>query len=234
VARRRAATGPHGHPHREASEASTGLVGYEVHRAARIAAVGHGGQVLLSSTAAGLVQDALPADVAVRELGAHRLKDLGRPEVLFQLVAHGLRSEFPPIRSLDNPELPNNLPASLSPFVGRGAELAEIRALVLGSRLVTLTGAGSDGRHRRAGAASGGQLLPARLAAQSHPGPERPHHPRQLRARHRRRRQARRPHRPELPQGLTRRHLARAARRRRRAGLPGPIALAAHRGRRGR
>ena len=134
----------------EASEAATGLVGFEVHRAARIAAVGHGGQVLLSSAAAGLVEDSKPPDVALRALGAHRLKDLGRPEVLFQLVAEGLRSEFPPLRSLDNPELPNNLPASLSPFVGRGAELAEVRALVLDSRLVTLTGAGGSGKTRLA------------------------------------------------------------------------------------
>ena len=134
----------------EASEASTGLVGFEVHRAARIAAVGHGGQVLLSSAAAVLVEDSLRGEIGLRDLGTHRLKDLGRPEVLFQLVAEGLKSEFPPLRSLENPELPNNLPASLSPFVGRSAELAEVRALVLDSRLVTLTGAGGSGKTRLA------------------------------------------------------------------------------------
>jgi predicted ATPase/class 3 adenylate cyclase len=134
----------------EAWEASTGLVGYEVHRAARIGAVGHGGQVLLSSAAAGLVQDSLPADVDLRDLGAHRLKDLGRPEGLFQIIADGLPAEFPPVRSLNNPDLPNNLPVALSSFVGRRAELAEVRALVLDFRLVTLTGAGGSGKTRLA------------------------------------------------------------------------------------
>jgi predicted ATPase len=132
----------------EVAEMSTGLVGYEVHRAARIAAVGHGGQVLLSSAAAGLVEDTLPADVTLRDLGSHRLKDLGRPETIFQLLAEGLDSEFEPLRSLDNPELTNNLPTSLSPFIGRSAELEEVRNLVTDSRLVTLTGSGGSGKTR--------------------------------------------------------------------------------------
>ena len=134
----------------EAVETETGLVGYEVHRAARIAAVAHGGQVLLSSAATGLVEDSLPADVALRDLGSHRLKDLGRPEVIFQLLADGLDDAFTPLRSLDNPELPNNLPASLNPFIGREAELAEVRQLVLENRLLTLTGAGGSGKTRLA------------------------------------------------------------------------------------
>ncbi len=134
----------------EVSEEVTGLVGYEVHRAARIAAVGHGGQVLLSSATAGLVEDSLPGDVTLRNLGAHRLKDLGRPETIFQLVAPGLVTEFSPLRSLDNPELPNNLPASLGTFIGRVSELQEVRGLIEGSRLVTLTGAGGSGKTRLA------------------------------------------------------------------------------------
>ena len=134
----------------EASEAMTGLVGYEVHRAARIAAVAHGGQVLLSSATAGLVEDSLPPEITLRNLGAHRLKDLGRPEVIFQLVAGGLRSDFAPLRSLDNPELPNNLPASLNPFIGRASELKDVRLLLLESRLVTLTGSGGAGKTRLA------------------------------------------------------------------------------------
>ena len=134
----------------EVSEESTGLVGYEVHRAARIAAVGHGGQVLLSSATAGLVEDSLPGDVSLRNLGAHRLKDLGRPEVLFQLEAPGLASDFAPLRSLDNPELPNNLPTSLNPFIGRVTEVAEIKALIQQYRMVTLTGAGGSGKTRLA------------------------------------------------------------------------------------
>ena len=134
----------------EASETATGLVGYEVHRAARIASVGYGGQVLLSSASAGLVEDTLAPGVGLKSLGEHRLKDLGRPESLFQLEAEHLVSAFPPLRSLDNPELPNNLPASLSPFVGRSLELSEVRVLVSRSRLVTLTGAGGSGKTRLA------------------------------------------------------------------------------------
>ena len=134
----------------EASEASTGLVGYEVHRAARIAGVGYGDQILLSSAAAGLVEDVLAPDVGLRGLGAHRLKDLGHPETIFQLVVEGLRENFPPLRSLDNPDLANNLPASLTPFVGRATELDEVRKLVTSSRLVTLTGAGGSGKTRLA------------------------------------------------------------------------------------
>jgi predicted ATPase len=134
----------------EASEERSGLVGYEVHRAARIGAVAHGGQILLSSATAALVEGALPTHVTLHDLGLHRLKDLGRPEALFQLVAPGLRDEFPPLRSLDNPALPNNLPTSLSPFVGRLDEVAEIAQLLEVSRLVTLTGAGGSGKTRLA------------------------------------------------------------------------------------
>lgn len=134
----------------EASETSTGLVGYEVHRAARIGSVAHGGQVLLSSATAGLVEESLAGEVELRNLGPHQLKDLGRPETLFQLVAPGLDAEFPPLRTLDNPDLPNNLPTSLSPFVGRVDELSEVRRLIKESRLVTLTGAGGSGKTRLA------------------------------------------------------------------------------------
>ena len=134
----------------EASQEATGLVGFEVHRAARIAAVAHGGQVLLSSAAAALVENSLSADVALRDLGSHRLKDLGHPEKLFQLVVDDLRSDFPPLRSLDNPELANNLPVSPSSFVGRSAELDEVRSLILDSRLVTLIGSGGSGKTRLA------------------------------------------------------------------------------------
>ena len=80
--------------------------------------------------------------------GRHRLKDLGRPERIFQLTAAGLPAEFPPLRSLGNPALPNNLPAQLSAFIGREREVAEVRALVESSRLVTLAGAGGCGKTR--------------------------------------------------------------------------------------
>ena len=134
----------------EASATDAGLVGYEVHRAARVAAVGHGGQVLLSAAAAGLVESGLDAEWGLRDLGTHRLKDLGRPETIFQLIVPGLRDAFPPLRSLDNPELANNLPASLSPFIGRLSEVAELVAAVERARLVTLTGAGGSGKTRLA------------------------------------------------------------------------------------
>ena len=132
----------------EAERTAAGLVGLDVHRAARVAAAGYGGQVLLSETAAALVRDALPAGAALTDLGVHRLKDLGRPERIFQLQAAGLQAGFPPLRSLGNPALPNNLPAQLATFVGREKELSEVRALVESSRLVTLTGAGGCGKTR--------------------------------------------------------------------------------------
>jgi predicted ATPase/class 3 adenylate cyclase len=134
----------------EASEMATGLVGIDVHRAARIAAVAHGGQVVLSAAAAALVADSLPPDASLRDLGLHRLKDLDRPERIFQLQAEGLAVDFPPLKSLDNPDLPNNLPGFLSGFVGREGELAEVHSLLESSRLVTLTGAGGSGKTRLA------------------------------------------------------------------------------------
>jgi predicted ATPase/class 3 adenylate cyclase len=132
----------------EAERTAAGLVGLDVHRAARVAAAGYGGQVLVSETAAALVRDALPAGAALADLGVHRLKDLGRPERVFQLQAAGLQARFPPLRSLGNPALPNNLPAQLATFVGREKELSEVRALVESSRLVTLTGVGGCGKTR--------------------------------------------------------------------------------------
>jgi class 3 adenylate cyclase len=130
----------------EAARTATGLVGLEVHRAARVAAVAWGGQVLVSEAAAGLVRDGLPPGAALADLGVHRLKDLGRAERIFQLSVAGLQGEFPPLRSLGNPALANNLPVQLATFVGRERELSEVRALAGFSRLVTLTGAGARGR----------------------------------------------------------------------------------------
>ena len=133
----------------EASRTVAGLAGLEVHRAARIAAVAHGGQVVVSAAAAGLLADCLPAGVGLKDLGVHRLKDVGRPERIFQLQAEGLPAAFPPLRSVGNPKLLSNLPAQVSSFIGREGELAEVRALLSGgSRLVTLTGAGGAGKTR--------------------------------------------------------------------------------------
>jgi predicted ATPase/class 3 adenylate cyclase len=121
-----------------------------VNRAARLEAVAHGGQVVVSGATAELLSESLPEGVTLRDLGLHRLKDLGRPERVYQLEAEFLRPSFPPLASLDNPELPNNLPGQPSAFVGREPELAQVRSLVASSRLVTLTGAGGCGKTRLA------------------------------------------------------------------------------------
>ena len=115
-----------------------GYVGIDVHRAARIAAAGHGGQVLLSQT----TRDLLGGDVELRELGDHRLKDLVEPQRLYQLGD----GDFPPLKSLNQ----SHLPVQPTQLVGRQAELAEVLALVRTHRLVTLTGAGGSGKTRLA------------------------------------------------------------------------------------
>jgi len=126
----------------------TDYVGLDVHRAARIAGAGNGGQVLLSDATRALVERGLPEGIALRDLGAHRLKDLARPERIYQLEITGLGSDFAPIRTLD--AHPNNLPVQLTSFVGRDAEIAAVRRLVDQARLVTLTGPGGTGKTRLA------------------------------------------------------------------------------------
>ena len=121
-----------------------------VNRAARLEAAAHGGQVLVSGATAELLAGSLPTGTRLKDLGLHRLKDLGRPEQVYQLEASFLVSDFPPLASLDNPELPNNLPALLSAFIGREKELDDLRELIRESRLVTLTGAGGSGKTRLA------------------------------------------------------------------------------------
>ena len=130
----------------EASESAAGLVGLDINRAARIAAAAHGGQIVVSDAVRSLVSADLREGISLRGLGSHRLKDLREPQPLCQVVADGLRVEFPPLRSLD--VRPNNLPTQLTSFVGRERELEEAGRLLAANRLVTLTGPGGTGKTR--------------------------------------------------------------------------------------
>ena len=126
-------------------------VGPVVNRAARLLDVGHGGQILVTAAAYALVADRLPGGIACRDLGEQRLRDLGRAERVFQVTGAGLAEGFGVLRSLDHPALRHNLPSQATNFIGRVAELAELRALVSGgSRLVTITGPGGIGKSRLA------------------------------------------------------------------------------------
>ncbi len=127
---------------------SDGYVGVDVHMVARVCQAGHGGQILLSQTTRDLVEDDQPEGVSLRDLGEHHLKDLARPQRLFQVVTPDLPADFPQLRSLD--VLPNNLPIQLTSFIGREREMAEIKRLMQGTRLLTLTGVGGSGKTRLA------------------------------------------------------------------------------------
>jgi predicted ATPase/class 3 adenylate cyclase len=121
-------------------------VGMDVHRAARIGAAGHGGQVLLSDATKALVAADLPDGLALRDLADHRLKDLPAPERIWQLDIAGLPSDHPAIRSLD--ARPGNLPSSPTPLIGREAALDAVAELVTRRPLVTLIGPGGTGKTR--------------------------------------------------------------------------------------
>jgi len=122
-------------------------VGMDVHRAARIAAAAHGGQVVLSEATRLLVESRLADDVSVRDLGFHRLKDIEAPERIYQLAAPGLAEQFPPLKSLG---APSRLPVPLTPLIGREVDLGQVCAALTGPgvRLVTLTGTGGVGKTR--------------------------------------------------------------------------------------
>jgi class 3 adenylate cyclase len=122
--------------------------GNPVNRCARLRAIAHGGQALLSMATYDQVRDALPTGVAVRDLAEHRLRDLRRPERVYQLVLPGVPGDFPPLRTLDS--LPNNLPLQLTSFVGREREVADVRRPLGTTRLLTLTGTGGSGKTRLA------------------------------------------------------------------------------------
>jgi predicted ATPase/class 3 adenylate cyclase len=128
----------------EPSTTGEGYAGIDVHRGARIAASGHGGQILVSESTRALI------DVPLRDLGRHRLKDLSAPERIFQVEPPGLRLDFPPLRTLEAGR--SNLPATTTSFLGRDAELQAIDECLDGSasRLITLVGPGGAGKSRLA------------------------------------------------------------------------------------
>ena len=123
--------------------------GPTINRTARLRDLGHGGQTLLSGTTEDLVADRLPADTWLTDLGTHALRDLPRPERVVQLCHPDLVNEFPPLRA-SKAVASQRLPAQLTSFVGRQAELAQVRELLAENRLVTLTGAGGVGKTRLA------------------------------------------------------------------------------------
>ncbi len=122
--------------------------GETIIRTARLRALAHGGQVIASRQCVDLVGDALPAGADWLDLGAYRLKGLGRPEPVLQLLHPDLGAEFPPLRGPDS--VTNNLPTQLTPFIGREAELAQLHALLDDTRLLTVTGSGGCGKTRLA------------------------------------------------------------------------------------
>jgi predicted ATPase/class 3 adenylate cyclase len=122
-------------------------LGIDVNTASRITAAANGGQVLLSGATRSLVEHDLPGGVRLRDLGKHRLKDLAYPQQLSDLEIDGVPSDFPPPRSL---EVPTNLPAEVTSFVGRKRELGDVAELLERARLVTLTGPGGAGKTRLA------------------------------------------------------------------------------------
>lgn len=124
--------------------------GPTVNRVARLLSAGHGAQVLLSQTLYDLARDTFSEDIGVRDMGEHRLKDLARPEHIYQLITPDLPTDFPPLKTVDSH--PNNIPTQPTPLIGRHQEVKTLERLLLehDTRLVTLTGPGGVGKTRLA------------------------------------------------------------------------------------
>jgi len=125
---------------------AAGYVGVDVHHAARLCSAGYGGQILVSETTRQLVAAHLPADVTLRDLGEHRLKDMQQAEHIYQIIVPDLQSDFPSLKTLNS--RPNNLPAQITPLIGREHEIEALKQLLLKAevRLVTMTGPGGIGK----------------------------------------------------------------------------------------
>jgi class 3 adenylate cyclase len=135
--------------------------GTVLNRAARVMAAGHGGQILLAESTAGLV-----SGVDLLDLGPRRLRDLPTPVGVFQVRAAGLRTDFPPLRAVDAG--PGNLRPALTSFIGRESELAEVKATLREHQLVTLTGVGGVGKTRLASRSTTRRQRPPRRAPRAH------------------------------------------------------------------
>ena len=122
--------------------------GSSVNRAARLMGVGHGGQILVSHATEQLVRDGLPVSVELLGLGEHSLRDLGRPELIFQASHPDLERDFPALQTMD--VFPGNLPLQVTSFIGRDVEVAEIEKALADARVVTITGVGGVGKTRLA------------------------------------------------------------------------------------
>ncbi len=120
--------------------------GPTLNRVARIMSIGYGNQVLLSRTTASLASSELPQASALKDMGMHRLKDIQHPEQVYQLYHPAIRDDFPPLRSQN--AVSSNLPVQLTTFVGRSQDIAEVKALLKTTRLLSLTGGGGAGKTR--------------------------------------------------------------------------------------
>ena len=135
--------------HTGAAEQRSGdYFGPALNQTARLLSAGHGGQTLISESAAALLPALLPPSVRLRSLGRHRLKDLAQAQEIWEMLAPGIPDNSPPLRSLDS--FPHNLPSQLTSFIGRETEMAAARECLATARLLTIVGTGGSGKTRLA------------------------------------------------------------------------------------